>query len=340
MRQRAVAMAKGRIGLEVAQDGVDVRKRRDADLCGVPRAFAIVFVLALIVLVALLVLLGVSSQSSGGRAADEGDEDETCEAWIRNSLADYTSNGFELVVEEPQVDHEFSYSGINGPRWWGCIKPEWEKCRTGNSQSPIDFDSKVNAATFDRSALRWTAADASSFAKVSSDTVHFECLEGCGAVVNTFGDIPLKQIHFHTQSEHALDGQLSALEMHLVHCDGTCTAGVDNFAVFGILFREQDGGERGTTALDALSALLVGGQEIEGTFTVEWMDMIDIDSGVTYSYSGSLTTPPCTENVSWLVQGSVVPLNALTLMRIGTNREDTNRPVQPLGDDRIVSVFL
>ena len=82
MRQRAVAMAKGRIGLEVAQDGVDVRKRRDVDLCGVPRAFAIVFVLALTVLVALLVLLGVSSQSSGGRAADEIDEDETCEAWI------------------------------------------------------------------------------------------------------------------------------------------------------------------------------------------------------------------------------------------------------------------
>ena len=324
-------------GLEVDSDGTEVRKRTRTDVCGVPRSFAIVFGIALAVLIALFVLIGVASSGGGGGDGEvEAEADAACDAWVRNSLEDLADD-FELADDEPghRVDHQFAYSGVNGPAFWGCIKPEWELCRTGTAQSPIDI---VTAAAAAAGGLLRRTARTSVFAKSSSDPVHYACVEGCGAVVNAFGDLPLKQIHFHTLSEHAIDGELSPLEMHAVHCDGECAPGVDNFAVFGILFGRPAGAVPGTAAaLDALAALIGGGGA--GRFEVDWSELVRVDAGATYSYTGSLTTPPCTERVSWLVQGAVVPLAAETLELLGTNREATNRPLQPLGDGRGVASF-
>lgn len=132
----------------------------------------------------------------------------------------------------------------------------------------------------------------------------------------------LVQFHFHAPSEHTIDGRSFPLEAHLVHksADG-------RLAVIGLTVEEG----AANAALD--DALLYPpsheGDERELADALDATDLLPADLRA-YRYPGSLTTPPCSEGVSWLVVAEPVQLSRRQIAAFTTLYPANARPVQPL----------
>ena len=134
----------------------------------------------------------------------------------------------------------------------------------------------------------------------------------------------LRQFHFHHRSEHTVDGVPLPLEMHLVHRSGRgalavvgvlFTEGAENAALAPVWARmppESGAPPTAPTGLD-LAALLPAGR-------------------TTWRYRGSLTTPPCTEGVAWVVFAEPLTLSAAQIEAFAALYPNNRRPVQPLGE--------
>ncbi|WMV35801.1 hypothetical protein MTR67_029186 [Solanum verrucosum] len=211
----------------------------------------------------------------------------------------FLSSAFLARSGEVDYESEFSYvenAEINGPANWSNIHPNWIKCKTGKMQSPIDFpNNKVeivsnlgilqkfykpsNATLLNRGhdiMLRW---DDGGFLKINGTQYR------------------LKQVHWHTPSEHTIDGKRFDMEGHLVHetNDGK------NIAVIGILYEIGLFPDLFLTMIEKdLEALRLADQKAIG---INYPNLIKIDEKRYYRYMGSLTVPACTENVIWTIDG-------------------------------------
>ena len=137
----------------------------------------------------------------------------------------------------------------------------------------------------------------------------------------------LKQFHFHAPSEHTVDGQPAAIELHLVHE----TAGGQK-AVVGVLINEGAANTAFQPVWDHLPA--AEGAEQEYDVQVNAADLLPVDQ-TTFRYAGSLTTPPCSEGVSWFLMIRPIELSAEQIAAFTAIYDGNNRPVQPL-DGRTV----
>lgn len=140
------------------------------------------------------------------------------------------------------------------------------------------------------------------------------------------------QFHFHAPSEHAVDGKLMDLEMHIVHQD---TDG--GLAVLGIFFDQGAGGSEANTFLAAL-------QGDEGIMVGDLV--AGLDTSAYWSYPGSLTTPPCSEGVKWTVLKEVQSIDDEQLAYFNDLWKDkaefaqgngNNRELMPINDRTLYS---
>jgi len=258
---------------------------------------------------------------------------------------------------------KWNYGGKLGPVFWGDIDPAWTLCKTGTSQSPIDIPSSVEAGTKTKGkAKRKGKAKAKAKRKAKDkdkDKTKTKAEAVMGKLAIDYLPIPLRirntgltvQIenignnyisigkkryellgfHFHSPSEHTIAGKRYDLEMHLVH-----KAADEMLAVVTVLF------EKGK-ANDALKgvwkkmpkkvadeAMDVGGKPVDlAPFTV-------LTQGY-YQYSGSLTTPPCSEGVTYFVLAQIheIAEKQVKQFRDLTNGR-TNRLIQPLGERNVM----
>ncbi|KAL7273373.1 hypothetical protein RUND412_003774 [Rhizina undulata] len=204
---------------------------------------------------------------------------------------------------------KFGYTGLQGPLNWANLSPDNEKCSTGSTQSPINIDNT-------------TAILASKVPKVVIPNVEAAEFENLGStievVVNgttTFAgkDFSLKQFHFHTPSEHRIAEEYFPLEVHMVH---EAADGSGSIAVIALTFQLS---EDGTTSTELVDAVIENLEEIKtpGTVTetaaLNFTDVIDhIQTTPLFQYTGSLTTPPCAEGVTFLVAKEPLPLSVKT----------------------------
>lgn len=134
----------------------------------------------------------------------------------------------------------------------------------------------------------------------------------------------LAQIHHHTPSEHTVDGEHADAELHLVHKDAT-----GRLAVLGVLVKEGAANPQLQQALDAMPDQH-GATASPGT-TFDPAALLPADR-TTYRYSGSLTTPPCTEGVAWTVFTTPITASAAQIEALENLSGENNRPVQDRGD--------
>jgi carbonic anhydrase len=132
------------------------------------------------------------------------------------------------------------------------------------------------------------------------------------------------QFHYHAPSEHEVDGKVFPAELHLVHksADG-------RLAVVGLLLQEGSAHAAFDPFINNLPAETSDVQD--AGVKINAMDFLP-GIQTTYRYSGSLTTPPCSEGVSWLVMTTPVELSSAQLSQLESLFEGNNRPVQPLND--------
>ena len=233
-----------------------------------------------------------------------------------NTLQDYVAS-----TEEKQcvtIYPHFEYEGEDGPENWAELSEHYETCSSGKEQSPIDL---TNATMTDLENISFNYAETAVNIINNGHTIQVQVIEGSQIVINgeTYS---LIQFHFHAPSEHAVDSQGYPIEMHLVHRGAN-----GNLAVVGVFIAEGAENTAFTPVWDQLP------EEERGIIatgaTVHITDLLPTDKTV-YRYSGSLTTPPCSENVIWSVMKNPVEMSAGQIAAFNSIIEGNNRPLQPL----------
>jgi carbonic anhydrase len=213
----------------------------------------------------------------------------------------------------------WSYGGQSGPAYWGGLDAEFSACAAGRKQSPIDLPSAAGASPLSSVALECRATPGQLVH--TGHTVQVSCPGGNTLAIDGKA-YELAQFHFHTPSEHLLTGQAFGLELHAVHraADGA-------LAVLGVLFRT---GEENPFLARYLKQLPHRVDDVP-------IDLAAVDLGQAlpaarsyFTYEGSLTTPPCSEGVRWLVMQTPVGLSAAQEDAFSSAMGGNARPVQPL----------
>ncbi|HEY5857004.1 MAG TPA: carbonic anhydrase family protein [Aldersonia sp.] len=227
----------------------------------------------------------------------------------------------------PTEPVEWSYSGDNGPDQWGEIAASCQS-GTSSSQSPINIDS---------SSLVPESPPNAGAVTLHYVPTHFE-VENTGRTIEAVPDdldansitidgtrYYLQQFHLHTPSEHTITNQSFPIELHLVNKseDGAIAvlgvllaAGAENSAL-SELFTKMP-----TTVTDEQSMVPLDGK-------IDPTDLIPPSSAIA-RYSGSLTTPPCTEPVLWSVFMTPSTVSAGQVADLQQIFPDNHRPTQPL----------
>jgi carbonic anhydrase len=212
----------------------------------------------------------------------------------------------------------WSYSGAQGPDQWAKLSPKNAAC-AGMNQSPIDLTGFIEA---DLAPLEFSYRAGGDDVVNNGHTVQVGYAKGSTVTVDGI-PFELVQFHFHAPSENLIEGKSFPLEAHFVHADRD-----GNLAVVALLFTE--GAEN--PALAEIGRVLPkkeGEKErLSPPFAAEVLLPADRDY---YRYSGSLTTPPCTEGVRWLVLKQSVTASSAQIDAFSrVLHEHNNRPVQPV----------
>ena len=230
----------------------------------------------------------------------------------------------------------WAYEGEDGPAFWANLSPAYALCGTGTSQSPVNI---VKQET--KGGANWKLDYKTTSLRIAHNEHMDEIIDNGHTIQVTVEEgstftfegkvFHLKQFHFHTPSEHTLDGVHAPMEMHLVHQsdDGT-------LAVVGVLFKT---GKKENANFAKIIANLPNAKGESKHLTDVVLTIGDHlpSDNYAYHYVGSLTTPPCTEGVQWLVLRNPVELTAAQIEAFSSRIGPNNRPTQPL-NNRTVNV--
>ena len=210
---------------------------------------------------------------------------------------------------------KWSYIGESGPNYWGGLRPEYSQCDAGDQQSPINITNTI-ATDLSAPLINW-----SPFVPTISNNGHtIEVKPSAGNTVILDGkSFELVQIHFHHTSEHTIDDQQYPMEVHFVH-----SAGDGKLAVLAVLLAEGHANQALTEIWSAAPAVI---GEITANFTLDPNQLLPVDRQH-YRYQGSLTTPPCSQIVSWLVFKQKLTISAKQIAAFSTVFGENVRPVQ------------
>ncbi len=234
----------------------------------------------------------------------------------------------------------WGYDGIRGPHQWGKLGPESSLCEKGMNQSPIDLLRTRKTALDD---IQFSYRDApfhvvnnghtlqeveplsetakSRYPKHGQTVLHFD---KDSAIVFDEDVYLLEQFHFHTPSEHTVDHKHYPMELHLVHHNERHEA-----AVVAVFMEEGKHNPFFETFLEH-APTKVGEVMDDHDHTVNPITLLP-ERRSYYLYSGSFTTPPCSEGVIWAVMHEPIEVSAEQIQRFrALVGHDNVRPTQPL----------
>lgn len=215
----------------------------------------------------------------------------------------------------------WGYEGEVGPAYWGRLDPCFALCADGRRQSPIDLTN-----TAPQGVVGAVFHYQPSQVDLLYDGYTIQMNYSPGSYIELDRQrYDLINLHFHTPGEHILQGQRFPMEMHLVH-----KSGAGNLAVVGVLVQAGANHPAFQPILNHLPAQ-PGQAQAPARLEIETGKLLPAER-TGYHYSGSLTTPPCSEGVSWLVMTRPVELLARQLAMFTAIHTRNNRPVQPLND--------
>lgn len=231
-------------------------------------------------------------------------------SWGRRSQA--------IAEEAPGAAH-WGYTGADGPTHWGELSAEYQACQLGTHQSPIDLTGAIPAQL---PPIRLDYRETPLRIVNNGHTIQVNYEPGSTL---TIADqvFELVQFHFHHPSEHSVQGKRADMELHLVHRNA---AGA--LAVLGVLLTA--GAEN--AALKPIFAAMPdrpGPEQTLPEITLNAKDLLPTNLG-SYRYFGSLTTPPCSEGVSWIVLQQPVTLAADQIRQFAQRFPGNARPINAL----------
>ncbi|XP_048127670.1 alpha carbonic anhydrase 7-like [Rhodamnia argentea] len=218
------------------------------------------------------------------------------------------STATSSVPGEVEDERAFDYiaGSEKGPVHWGELRKEWEACKTGEMQSPIDLSSRRVKVIPKLGEIERSYKPSNATLKNRGHDISLQWdLGNVGSIKINGTEYFLQQCHWHSPSEHTINGRRYALEMHMVHVS-TDQDVKNKIAVVGLLYK--------TGQPNAFLTKLMGNVGIvgslvdkEGERKLGVIDPREIKlGGKNYlRYMGSLTVPPCTEGVIWTINKKI-----------------------------------
>ena len=235
----------------------------------------------------------------------------------------------EKASHAPAGGHaaHWAYEGDGAPHAWSVIKEEYATCGAGKSQSPIDI-STVTISDISEIEFNYKSTPL----ELSNNGHTIQANYHTGSYITVGGKrYDLLQFHFHAPSEHTIGGKSYDMVAHLVH-----KAADGQLGVIGVLFKV---GKDKNKIIDKLWTNLPtdnGQTNTVKNTRINALDLLPVD--LTYfNYSGSLTTPPCSEGVNWMVMATPAAISAKQVKQFTDLFPLSTRPVQPL-NGRVVRV--
>jgi carbonic anhydrase len=237
-----------------------------------------------------------------------------------------TKNHQKDTTHSTEKKDHWSYAGDTGPEYWSEII-HGSQCN-GKAQSPIDFSGDMLDKDYVALNLDYKL---DSILDITNNGHTVQVNIPWGKFNYNGKEYNLVQFHFHSHSEHSLNGEYFPLEAHLVHVTAD-----NEIAVIGIWYKE--GAENPVLAKIYDKVPEKAGETVHSVITIDLNNMLPVDHSY-YHYVGSLTTPPCTEGVEWFVMKTPREASKEQIEKIKNAMPANNyRPVQPK-NDRVIEDY-
>jgi carbonic anhydrase len=227
--------------------------------------------------------------------------------------------GVAAHAAEPAA-HHWSYSGETGPEHWGSEDPAFATCGIGKHQSPIDIGKTL---VKDLPELKFDYKDVPLKVTDTGHSFQVNAAAGSGGFTVGADHYDFVQVHFHEPSEELVHGTQYSMVAHLVHKNAK-----GELAVVAVLFRTGKTNEFLKPIFDDFPAKGTAESVVAG-MTVNAGRLLPEHHGY-YTFTGSLTTPPCSEGVRWFVLKAPVEASEAQLKEFRARYSHNNRPAQPL----------
>lgn len=211
---------------------------------------------------------------------------------------------------------DWSYEGVHGPDHWGDVDAASKVCSVGTQQSPIDIGETARAHMPPLNIAWGHGADT---IVNNGHTIQLNFAEGSGLTVGR-EKYKLLQVHFHRPSEHLIAGKNFPMEAHFVHRDAA-----GNLAVVGVLMASG----KHNAAFSKIVATMprAEGPAVKADAAINPNALLPSRRSY-YRYSGSLTTPPCSEVVNWLLLTTPIQVAETDIAAFGKLYAMNARPPQ------------
>lgn len=215
-------------------------------------------------------------------------------------------------------DRHWSYSGPSGPEHWAELSEDFAICAEGRNQSPIDIVSPVQGET---PAIKLAYSGDTTEVLNNGHAIEVKVSPG-NKLIAEGTESELLQFHFHSPSEHRIQGKQLPLEAHFVHQSAS-----GDLSVVAVLFRSGEPEADLTSIWSNLPT--ASGQK--NPLALDLANLGFVPSDLSYfRYNGSLTTPPCSEGVRWYVLESSSAVSAEQVASFLATVGENDRPAQPL----------
>jgi carbonic anhydrase len=225
-----------------------------------------------------------------------------------------------FACESAAEGKHWSYVEHGGPAEWGELDKDFATCKVGKHQSPIDIH---GAKAADLPAIKFDYKPSPLNVIDNGHTIQVNY--AAGSSIDVGGKrYELAQFHFHKPSEEKINGKSHAMVIHLVHKDAE-----GKLAVVAVLL---DKGGAASATIDTIWKNLPKEKEKEAAVanvTIDAANLLPADRGY-YTFEGSLTTPPCSEGVKWLVLKTPVKIADDEVAAFGKIYPANARPTQPI----------
>jgi len=256
--------------------------------------------------------------------------------WVQDARAQPIQS---MVAAEPSAVH-WTYQDDTGPDHWGELDTTFAICASGQAQSPINLTAAEGADLIDPD-FHYEPVPLNLLN--NGHTVQIPYAPGIYITLDGVR-YNLLQFHFHSPSEHTVEGQAQDAELHLVH-----QSDAGELAVVAVMLHAEDGSfieientETENTETENAYQKLSQNLPLNDGDNARTDDNINArallpEHTTTYRYSGSLTTPPCSETVTWLVMTEPVNISNAQASKYASLLNHNNRPLQLL-NQRTVQV--
>lgn len=238
------------------------------------------------------------------------------------------------VSEEQAQEHDlqstaWSYEGATGPESWGELDEQYAACVNGSEQSPINIElseAETNK-TIEEVNIQY---EPTTFSVINNGhTIQANTASVTNKIILDETEYQLVQFHFHTPSEHQFNGQPYEMELHLVHQNES-----GELAVLGVMIQEGSMNEYLQPVWAALQEEITE-EDISLSEPVQLQTLLPKDQTFLH-YNGSLTTPPCTEEVEWIILEQPIELSQEQIQVFQQIFPDNHRPIQPLNEREVI----